>query len=107
MIKLLAPFNYKGGIIAAGTTIGLGDLEAKLIAGGAAEEFNPVKEPAKPDPEPTLEETLEPMTKAELLEYIKQAGIEDITDKNKKEEIIAALLNAVDNGFELKLDTGE
>ena len=116
MIILKAPLNYKGGILEAGTIIGLGTLEEKLIASGAAEKYDPLANPEPEvgqsqgqasDPEPTLEEVLQTKTKAELLVFIGQAEIEDITDKNKKEEIIAALIEAVNNGFDLQLDTGE
>lgn len=41
MIKLLKPFNWKGDILEAGTQIGLGDIEDKLIASGAAERCTP------------------------------------------------------------------
>ena len=118
MIKLKKPLNYRGGILEAGTIVSLGDLEEKLVANGVAEKYTPVSEqpepvieqtlnvsePPAPNLNPSLEEILQAKTKAELLEYVEQAGIDGISDKNKKEEIIAALVDAVNNGLVLDLD---
>lgn len=41
MIKLKEPFNWKGEILEVGTVIGLGELEEKMIASGAAERYTP------------------------------------------------------------------
>lgn len=111
MIKLNKPFNYKGGILEAGTIVTLGELEERLIANGVAEKYAPISEQPELDIDrtldginPPLEEILQAKTKAELLEYVEQAGIDGISDKNKKEEIIAALVDAVNNGLVLDLD---
>lgn len=118
MIKLKKPFNYKGGILEAGTIVTLGELEERLIANGVAEKYAPISEqpeldidrtldgikPPGPSLNPSLEEILQAKTKAELLEYVEQAGIDGISDKNKKEEIIAALIDAFKNGLVLDLD---
>lgn len=50
MIKLSEPFNWKGGILEAGTEIGLGEIEDKLIASGAAERCTPGKKEEKQGP---------------------------------------------------------
>jgi hypothetical protein len=133
MIRLKTALNYKGGLLLPGTVIGLGDLEEKLITNGAAEKYELSNEGTKPNPETNLSEekvtrnevadenepsieksehepvldVLQTKTKAELLAYINQANIAEITAKNKKEEILKALIDAVNNGFNLKLDTGD
>jgi len=130
MIKLKIPLNWRGGLLPPGTVIGLGDLEEKLIASGAAERYEPGIKKAEPKSsldlfasettrnddtemntppvkEPDLESVLEILqtrTKAELLEYVEEAEIEGISDKNKKNEIIAALIDALNNGLVLDLD---
>lgn len=42
MIKLKNALNHKGGLLPAGTVIGLGEMEETLITNGAAEKYDPI-----------------------------------------------------------------
>ncbi len=102
MIKLKKPLNHRGLLCKPGESVTLPpDIEAKMVENGSAERCIP--EIQEVEPSPTFEELLQTKTKAELLEYVEQAEIEDITGQSKKEEIITALIEAVNDGFELQL----
>ncbi len=89
MIKLTKPAAYKGDILEAGTITNMGDMEKVMIKNETAEEYFPeVKKenPETKDENPDI--NLSDMTKAQLIEYAKEKGIQDITEKMGKDEII-------------------
>ncbi|QNU67258.1 hypothetical protein EHE19_001560 [Ruminiclostridium herbifermentans] len=85
MIKLLNPINLKGDILEAGAVLNLGDLEEKIIQNGNAEKYIP-----ESNAENSLNDLSE-LTKAQLIEYAESKGIEGITDKLSKNEIISRI----------------
>ena len=91
MIKLKSPLNYRGNIIDAGATVGFlpVEMQQRLIENGAAEVVNQEKQEERPDE--NLEKPLSEKTKVELLEMAASLGIEGLTDKSTKAEILAAM----------------
>jgi hypothetical protein len=82
MIKLIKPATYKGDILEAGAIVNMGDMEKVMIKNETAEEYHPEPEEENPDI------NLPDMSKIQLIEYAKEKGIQDITEKMTKDEII-------------------
>lgn len=86
MIRLRKPFNWKGDLLPAGTEIGLGELEEKLIKSGAAEK---VSSQEKKSSERPSKEDFEGL----FAEYERSCGVVEELQKQitEKDKLIAEL----------------
>ena len=115
MIKLKKPLNHKGLLHEAGSVVTVPpEFADKLVKNGMAESYVPevkeqlVSSEIKTDTNQlnglaALGEILKTTSKAVLLQYAEHAGVKDLNDKMKNEDIITAIMDdAKENGIDLE-----
>lgn len=115
MIKLKNHLNYKGLLHETGTVVSVpAELEDKMVKAGTAERYIPKKkeEPAKEQTQ-LNNETLDGLialkgilttsSKRVMLTYAEHAGVKDIHDRIKNEDIVNAIVeDAKEKGIDLE-----
>lgn len=93
ILKAKIPILIHGQTVEIGETFSCTEVFAeKLIASKSAETMEVVEKTIEGKPFSDRQTELETLSKAELLNYITAQNIEGLSDKNKKDELIAAIL---------------